>query len=113
MSSVNGSHLEPPPTYDSLVQQNNGLRTRVSELEVINDLFRGRVAELENSEQDARRNLEEANQRETDLKRRIQEMESEIAELRGDGHKHKRVRMSDIIDESQTSTPFSTSSQSL
>lgn len=111
-SSVNGSHLEPPPTYDALVQQNNTLRTRVSELEVINDLFRGRVAELESSEQEARRNLDEANTRETDLKRRISDLESELSELKGDGYKHKRVRMSDIIDESQTSTPLSTPSQS-
>ncbi|KAK0321861.1 GATA zinc finger protein 3 [Friedmanniomyces endolithicus] len=44
-----------PQTYDALLAQNSHLRTRVSELEVINGLFRGRVGELELSEQEARR----------------------------------------------------------
>ncbi|KAK5128175.1 hypothetical protein LTR08_004079 [Meristemomyces frigidus] len=89
--SLNGatSHLEAPQTYDALLLQNSQIRTRVSELEVINDLFRGRVGELENSEQDARRaeraideenrrlkaGLEAANQRTADLQRRLEEME--------------------------------------
>lgn len=51
-------HLEAPQSYDAVVAQNNALRTRVSELEVINDLFRGRVSELEASEQEARREVE-------------------------------------------------------
>lgn len=124
-SSINGSHLEPPMTYDGLAAQNTSLKTRVSELEVINDLFRGRVAELEHSEQDARRNemaardsenhlrtdLEEAHAREAELKRRLEELETELAEYR-DGRQHKKMRLSDIVDESRTSTPLSTSSQS-
>lgn len=39
---------------EALRGDNESLRTRVSELEVINDLFRGRVAELERSEADTR-----------------------------------------------------------
>ena len=55
-SSVNAAgSLEPPQTVDALLAQNSNLRTRVNELEVINDLFRGRVTELEHSEEDARR----------------------------------------------------------
>jgi len=106
-SSVNGSHLEPPLTYDSLVAQNAYLKTRVSELEVINDLFRGRVTELENSEQEARgiegqlrQELEESRVREADLKRRLDELESE-------GPRHKKMRMSDLVDESRAGTPIS------
>lgn len=69
--------------------QNSHLRTRVSELEVINDLFRGRVGELENSENDARRTqrtrdddnnrlkaeLDVANRLTAELQRRVEEME--------------------------------------
>ena len=89
--SLNGatSHLEAPQTYDALLSQNSHLRTRVSELEVINDLFRGRVAELESSENDARRverardednirlkaDIDAANRRTAELQRRVEEME--------------------------------------
>lgn len=78
-----------------------GLKTRVSELEVINDLFRGRVAELENSEMEARRGaeaaresealvrsqLEEALGREDALKRRVEELEKEL------GRPSKRAKL--------------------
>lgn len=106
-SSVNGSHLEPPLPYDTLAAQNTALKTRVSELEVINDLFRGRVGELESSEQAARETesrlrveLEEVKQREADLKRRLEELE-------GEGPKHKKMRLSDLVDESRAGTPIS------
>ncbi|KAF2456264.1 hypothetical protein BDY21DRAFT_288158 [Lineolata rhizophorae] len=122
VSSVNGSsatptsqshHLEAPPTYDALLAQANALKTRVSELEVINGLFRGRVAELENSEQEARRcealareaeartrgESDDARMCEVELRRRMTEGE--------DGHRNKRMRLSDIVDESAASTPLS------
>ena len=65
------------------------MKTRVSELEVINDLFRGRVTELEKSEKDARqaeeirreevqrlrKEVEELRQREETLKRKLDEPE--------------------------------------
>ncbi|KAK3074772.1 GATA zinc finger protein 3 [Teratosphaeriaceae sp. CCFEE 6253] len=56
-NGANGHHSEHPTSlsYDALLAQNAHLRTRVSELEVINGLFRGRVGELEVSEQEARR----------------------------------------------------------
>ena len=40
---------------DALIAVNNKLKTRVAELELVNDLFRGRVSELESSEAAARR----------------------------------------------------------
>lgn len=71
-SSINGSHLEAPLPYDSLAAQNTALKTRVSEMELINDLFRSRVGELENKENAARETeaklraeLEQARQRES------------------------------------------------
>ncbi|KAL2352508.1 GATA type zinc finger protein Asd4 [Cryomyces antarcticus] len=120
-SSINGSHLEPPATYDNLVGNNSNLKTRVSELEVINDLFRGRVTELEQSEQDARHSemvareaesrmkfdLDGALQREADLKRRLEDAEAELSEYR-EGPRHKRMRFEDIVqDGSSESTPLS------
>jgi GATA-binding protein len=92
-SSINGNaaNLEPPQSYDALQAQNQHLRTRVSELEVINDLFRGRVTELELAEQDARRaekmkdeeveryksDLDTANAKVEDLQKRLAELESQ------------------------------------
>ena len=91
------SSLEPPQTYDSLLQSTTALKTRVSELEVINDLFRGRVAQLEQAEEKGRRKelmqedteknfrqlLEESQVREMDLQRRISDLQRELADFRG------------------------------
>ena len=106
-SSINGSHLEPPLAYDTLAAQNTALKTRVSELELVNDLFRGRVTELEGSEKAARSmeaqlraELEQVKQRETELKRRLEELET-------DGPRHKKMRMSDLVDERRAGSPIS------
>lgn len=107
MSSVNGSHLEAPLPYETLAAQNTALKTRVSEMELINDLFRNRVSELEQSEQSARqtestlrKELEEVKQREAELKRRLEEIENESP-------RHKRMKMSEFVDESRAGTPIS------
>lgn len=106
-SSINGSHLEPPLSYDSLAAQNTALKTRVSEMELINDLFRNRVSELETSESQARATeqalraeLEATQQREQALKRRIEEIEEESP-------RHKKMKMSDLVDESRAGSPIS------
>jgi GATA-binding protein len=106
-SSMNGSHLEPPLSYDSLAAQNTALKTRVSEMELINDLFRNRVSELETSESQARATeqalraeLEATQQREQALKRRIEEIEEESP-------RHKKMKMSDLVDESRAGSPIS------
>ncbi|EMF14934.1 uncharacterized protein SEPMUDRAFT_36665 [Sphaerulina musiva SO2202] len=60
--SSNGHHTSQSSTqqqqqqqqHQDVLAQNETLRTRVSELEVINDLFRGRVSELEHNEQEYR-----------------------------------------------------------
>ena len=124
ISSLTDRQLEPPQTYEGLLSANTTLKTRVSELEVINDLFRGRVAELEQSDANARssermmretddqlrRALDEAQRRENDLKRRIDELEREAGELRDSEPRAKKLRLSDIVDEradipSQSATP--------
>jgi GATA-binding protein len=109
-SSINGSHLEAPLPYESLAAQNTALKTRVSEMELINDLFRNRVTELENSENAARdteaklrAELEEIKQRESDLKRRLEEFEDESP-------RHKKPRFSDIsdlVDDTRAGSPIS------
>jgi GATA-binding protein len=117
-------HLEVPQTYEGLLAANTSLKTRVSELEVINELFRGRVAELEQSDATARRSemivrdsevrlrrsLEEAHRREDDLKRRINELEQQLGERSGSNAAHnmfgngsneplpKKIRLSDVVD---------------
>lgn len=42
-----------------------------------------------------------------DAKRKIDELEAELVEYRELGHKHKKVHLSDVVDESQASTPLS------
>jgi GATA-binding protein len=92
---------------DALIGDNNRLKTRVSELELVNDLFRGRVAELEQSEASAKRaeicrrevetqlrqGLDAATKREEGLKRKLDERERELDEYRG---QRKKVRVSDL-----------------
>jgi GATA-binding protein len=114
-SSVVDRHLEAPQTFEGLLASNTSLKTRVSELEVINGLFRGRVAELEQSDAAARRSemivrdsearlrrsLDEAQRREEDLKRRISELELQLNERSGNGTGEpasKKIRLSDVVD---------------
>lgn len=109
-ASINGSHLDANHGYAD-PSTNSNLKTRVSELEVINDLFRGRVAELEQSEQAARRNadfhrdsadryrldLDASLAREKDMKRRIDQLEAEVEAYRQTPPAPKRARLSDIV----------------
>ncbi|KAK5175470.1 GATA zinc finger protein 3 [Saxophila tyrrhenica] len=101
-SSPNGTaHLEPPQSFEGLQAQNQHLRTRVNELEVIQDLFRGRVNELESSERTAREaertrkeeverlkaDLDASNAKATELQRRLDELEGQ------DSPPRKRARV--------------------
>ncbi|KAL9594768.1 MAG: hypothetical protein Q9179_005249 [Wetmoreana sp. 5 TL-2023] len=85
--------------YDQLYQENTALKTRVSELEVINILYKGQVGEQDQkateSEQQLRQLLEAAQQREDELKQQVKELEQEISDLRGDEPAPKRQRVSD------------------
>ncbi|KAK1064318.1 GATA zinc finger protein 3 [Friedmanniomyces endolithicus] len=98
-----------PQTYDALLAQNSHLRTRVSELEVINGLFRGRVGELETSEQEARRaerrGEEEIRRLRAELEAategRAEEARRRTEELEGgeDGPRRKKVRVEEEEEE--------------
>ena len=122
-SPLNGSHgLEVPQTYEQLIASNSSLKTRVSELEVINELFRGRVAQLEQdennarrgeemrhkSEQDLMRRLEESQRRENQLKHRLDDVEQQLSEVRDGAPRAKKMRVADMVgDHSEASTPQS------
>lgn len=121
--------LDSPQTYESLLALNTSLKTRVSELDLINELFRGRVTELEQSDASARRSemiardsearlrrsLEESQRREEELKRRVNELEHQIGSGDGDLSEPsaKRIRLSDMVEtgddfQSQPKSPKST-----
>lgn len=106
-SSLSGERgSDAPQTQEQLIAHNSSLKTRVSELEVINELFRGRLSQLEQQEAAARHGqemagaeqsqlrsllentqfsegqlrdqLEDSHRRENNLKRRLDEMELEL-----------------------------------
>lgn len=111
-SSINDRHLEPPQTYEALMSANTSLKTRVSELEVINDLFKGRVAELEQSDANSRRaemiiresenrlrqNLDESQRREESLKRHVNDLERLLTEKSLEHHA-KKIRLADVVSD--------------
>ena len=109
-SPLNG-HLGMTQTPEQLIAEISGLKTRVSELEVINDLFRSRVTQLETDESNSRHaaemcresehnmsqqleesrrreephlqiQLEESRRRENQLKHRLDDVERELKDLK-------------------------------
>ncbi|KAI4243902.1 MAG: hypothetical protein L6R40_003284 [Gallowayella cf. fulva] len=98
-SSQNDRRQDSKPSYEQLHQENTVLKTRVSELEVINILYKGQVGEQDQkateSDQQLRHLLEEAQRRENDLKQQVKELEQEIADLRGGEPALKHQRLSD------------------
>ena len=111
-SSPNDRHLEAPQSYESLVRDNTVLKTRVSELEVVNDIYRGHVSQYpqgqaaapraemapRDAESQLRTALLEAEQREFDLKREVEVLQQKIAGLEGEPPA-KRVRISSDSDQ--------------
>lgn len=99
-----------------MVRELTQLRTRVSELEVINDLYRGTVSQYQqgqsgnapqaemtsrDEESHLRERLQQTQQREDDLKRRVEELESEVADLRGEQPPTKKVKTSEYPEPPQ------------
>lgn len=129
LSASNGVAPSHHPEPSSLRREFNELRrdhsevtelkTRVSELEVINDLFRGRVTELERLEKDAREEAERARLSEhtmisayNEAKRRINDLEAEIASS-NEEPKAKKVKVTDSpkddsLEASREISPLST-----
>jgi GATA-binding protein len=87
---------------DGHAQPSTSLSTRVSELEVINNLFRDRVAHLENIEHDLRRQLDEASLREQNLRRIIEELQPRYEPPIDPAERQlKRLRSEFINDDSE------------
>lgn len=93
-------HLDTPQNFDALAAHNNALRTRVSELEVINDLFKGRVSELETSEQEARKEVEALKREVERLKRGSAEVveDSTSGEAQNEERAAKKAKLNDTHD---------------
>ena len=81
-SPMNGDRaLDTPQTHEQLIAHNSSLKTRVSELEVINELFRGRLSQLEQQEAAARRGQEVSSVEQTQLRAQLEASEESKAEL--------------------------------
>ncbi|KXX77863.1 GATA type zinc finger protein asd-4 [Madurella mycetomatis] len=117
-SPLNGEHM--PQTHEQLLATNASLKTRVSELEVIQELYRGRIQQLEQEEANRQaqeknkseadvqlhsqldamneahtqlqKELEESHRRENMLKRRLDELEVELKEAKESLELHESGR---------------------
>ncbi|KAL8672533.1 MAG: hypothetical protein Q9168_003000 [Polycauliona sp. 1 TL-2023] len=98
-SSQNERRPDARISYDQLHQENTALKTRVSELEVINILYKGQVGEQDQKatevDHQLRQLLEKAEGRENLLKQQMKELEQEISDLRGNEPANKRQRLPD------------------
>ncbi|KAK7747774.1 hypothetical protein SLS62_008918 [Diatrype stigma] len=108
-SPMNGDQQQPaeiPQTHEQLIAANSSLKTRVSELDLINELYRGRLTQLEQDQANAdnlrhnadvaakeaaqermqreeiQRQLEDSHRRENLFKRRLDDMEQEVSDLK-------------------------------
>ncbi|KAK1778520.1 GATA type zinc finger protein asd-4 [Copromyces sp. CBS 386.78] len=129
-SPMNGEHM--PQTHEQLLAANASLKTRVSELEVIQELYRGRLHQLETEEnirqasepgkleaqlraqidamgeahQQLQKELEESHRRENMLKRRLDELEVELKDVKEALESHDNGRHKRIrLDENVKSEP--------
>lgn len=82
-SPLNGDRgADGPQTTEQLIAHNSSLKTRVSELEVINELFRGRLSQLEQQEAAARHGQELAGAEQTQLRTLLETTQFNEAQLR-------------------------------
>ncbi|KAH8173205.1 GATA zinc finger domain-containing protein [Sarocladium implicatum] len=73
---------DPPQTHEQLIAYCAGLKTRVSELDFINELFRGRLSQLEQQEAAARSANELATAEQTQLRQQLEASKESEAQLR-------------------------------
>lgn len=88
-SPMNG---DTPQTHEQLIANNSSLKTRVRELELINELFRGRLSQLEQQEAAARRGHEVAGVEQTQLRTQLeasQESENQLRTQLEDSHRRE------------------------
>ncbi|AEO60561.1 hypothetical protein MYCTH_2309867 [Thermothelomyces thermophilus ATCC 42464] len=133
-SPLNGDRLDMPQTHEQLLATNASLKTRVSELEVIQELYRGRIQQLEQEEANRQaqektkseadeqlrnqlnaineahaqlqKELEESHRRENMLKRRLDELEVELKEAKEalELHENGRAKKAKLDDSAANKT---------
>jgi GATA-binding protein, other eukaryote len=86
------TNLDAAGGYEALVAANTNLRTRVSELEVINMVY----SDNENS---LRTERDVAVRERDDLKRRVEELEKQLQQPSEDSRPNKRVKLTDDATE--------------
>ncbi len=141
-SPMNGERLDMPQTHEQLMATNASLKTRVSELEVIQELYRGRIQQLEqeelnrqaqeknNSEAEVQlrsqldatneahmqlqKELEESHRRENMLKRRLDELEVELKDAKEslEVHESGRAKKARLDDTAATTDEAASTPQS-
>jgi GATA-binding protein, other eukaryote len=84
-SSLNDRHLEPPQTYEQLFVANTQLKTKVSELEVINIMQR----------ESATREVSELTSEVEDLKRQLNQLKQSLQARDAGQPPSKKPRLSD------------------
>lgn len=128
-SPLNGDAMAQTP--NQLLAINSGLKTRVDELEVINDLiqrrlqhyetygtggnneenmvaaanYRAQIESLQQSQAQLQSQLEESHRRENAMKRRLDEMELEIAAFQGQAQGQSQSQGEDIEDQGRAKRP--------
>lgn len=90
-SASSDRHLEPPMTYEQLLAANTHLKTRVSELEVINMMY-------SDNENNLRVERDNAIRTQEDLKKRVQQLEEQLRNTNDQEHPSKKQRLSDASD---------------
>ncbi|RDA96209.1 hypothetical protein CP533_1708 [Ophiocordyceps camponoti-saundersi (nom. inval.)] len=92
-SPMNGDRaLDTAQSHEQMIALNSSLKTRVSELEVINELFRGRLSQLEQQEAVARRGQEVAGAEQTHMRNQLEAYQESEAQLRAqlvDSHRRE------------------------
>jgi GATA-binding protein, other eukaryote len=77
--AING---DGPTSHEHLMAANASLKTRVSELEVIQELYRSRLEQLEQDDQHARQAQELSGKTETQLRSQVESLTQSEAQLR-------------------------------
>lgn len=98
VSPMNGDRgLDSPQTQEQLIANNSSLKTRVRELEFINELFRGRLSQLEQQEaaaSEALRGQEVAGVEHTQLRAQLDVSRETENQLRGqleESHRRENI----------------------
>jgi GATA-binding protein len=93
-SPMNGDRLDMPQTHEQLLAANASLKTRVSELEVIQQLYHGRIQQLEQEEASRQAREKNSSEAEVQLRAQLETMSKAHAQLQNElEESHRRENM--------------------